>query len=64
MSSQNIRSGDVIFVLRGCDVPVILRPTGSQFVFISGCYVEGLMDGQARDWLEQGKAEEQELDII
>lgn len=52
------RAGDMIAVLMGCDVPLILRPTGGdtcRFSVIGECYVHGIMSGEMQDFLEQGR---------
>lgn len=61
---ENIRSGDIVSVLLGCDAPVVLRSVGDRYALVGQCYVEGLMDGQAIKWVEEGKAAEQELEIV
>ena len=53
--------GDVVVVLFGCNFPVILRPFGNFFKYISECYVQGLMHGEAIIALEQD--EYQSIDI-
>lgn len=44
-----MRSGDEIYVLLGCPVPVVLRSVGIQYILIGQCCVYGLMDGEAID---------------
>ncbi|KAK4553054.1 hypothetical protein LTR86_009978, partial [Recurvomyces mirabilis] len=47
---EDIRAGDVVGILPQVDKPLILRPTGSsatKFVNHGGCYVGGLMHGEA-----------------
>jgi heterokaryon incompatibility protein (HET) len=38
--------GDVVAILIGCNVPVILRPRGESWFFVSEAYVCGIMDGE------------------
>ena len=41
-------AGDVIFILIGCDVPVILRPQkDGTYQLIGECYFHGFMKGEA-----------------
>ena len=43
-----VEPGDHICVLIGCNVPLVLRPTGSNDHKVVGeCYVHGMMDGAA-----------------
>jgi hypothetical protein len=41
------REGDVIMVIRGADVPYVLRPQGEAYELIGEAYVQGIMDGEA-----------------
>jgi hypothetical protein len=42
------REGDVVCVLRGCEVPLILRDNGggSRWSSVGEAYVHGIMDGE------------------
>lgn len=64
ITHHTARESDIIVVLRGSSVPVVLRPAGHRYKFVSGCIVQGLMDGQAMDWIEKGTAQEQRFEII
>ncbi|KAN0115561.1 HET domain containing protein [Hyaloscypha variabilis] len=55
--------GDLICVLQGCRVPVILRKVDDYYHFVSICFVLGLMDGEAAQFLERGEAVVQNFDI-
>ncbi|KAL9082221.1 MAG: hypothetical protein Q9165_008927, partial [Trypethelium subeluteriae] len=49
---------DTIAVLRGCDMPLVLRPLRGdtrQFSVIGECYVHGIMSGEVQEFLQQGK---------
>jgi hypothetical protein len=48
--------GDEICVLKGFQYPVALRPVGNQYVFIGVCFVLGLMSGEARAFVDDGRA--------
>ena len=44
---EDTRPGDIIYVLFGCDVPLVLRPDeGSTFKIVGECYVDGVMNGE------------------
>jgi hypothetical protein len=45
----------------GCDVPLILRPVENHFVLIGDCCVEGIMQGEAMDFVKNGKVEMREF---
>jgi len=40
------RPGDIICIIAGIDTPVLLRPSGREYLFIGHCYVYGLMAGR------------------
>jgi hypothetical protein len=46
----NVRSGDVVCILHGSDVPVLLREQDDGYWFIGQCYFEGWMHGDLVDW--------------
>jgi hypothetical protein len=47
---EGLRTGDVVCVLYGGNVPFILRrDTQGQYMLIGGCYVSGIMHGEALD---------------
>jgi hypothetical protein len=48
--------GDVVCVLFGCDMPVVLRrEPGNHYIFVGGCYADGIMYGEAIKDLADGK---------
>jgi hypothetical protein len=51
------QAGDNLCVLKGCDVPVLLRREGSHFVNVGPCFVLGFMDGEAAKLVREGKLE-------
>ena len=44
---EDTRPGDIICVFLGALVPHIIRPEGEHFTFVSICYVQELMSGEA-----------------
>lgn len=51
---KQIREKDMICALRGCKYPVVLRPDGDGYRFVSTAYVDNLWDGQAVDFADMG----------
>ena len=49
-----VKARDLIFIVLGCSAPVVMRPKGDVFEVISQCFVEGMMLGEAIQWLEAG----------
>ena len=59
MALQECQVTDVIFVLFGCSMPMVLRPAGEHgkttYKIVGECYVHGLMEGEAMQWLDSGE---------
>jgi hypothetical protein len=53
IAPKSARQGDVICILLGCEFPVVLRPLADRdsFDLVGGCFVTGLMEGEAIAWL-------------
>ena len=48
LASQHVRSGDIVAVLSGVQVPFILRTsTDDKYKIIGEAYVDSIMDGEA-----------------
>jgi hypothetical protein len=41
------RKGDQVAIIQGCNVPLLLRPSGRGLRLVGACYIDGLMDGEA-----------------
>ncbi|KAI0120886.1 HET-domain-containing protein [Hypoxylon sp. NC0597] len=42
------QQGDEVFIILGCDVPMLLRPSSTgEYEVIGDCYMHGIMDGEA-----------------
>jgi hypothetical protein len=39
-----IAQGDILCLLNGCDLPVVLRKSGNQYLFVGTCFVADLLD--------------------
>jgi hypothetical protein len=56
--------GDSIFILFGCNVPLLLRPCGNgAYKLIGECYVHGSMNGEAIALFERGYFEVQNVKL-
>ena len=55
--------GDIVCVLKDCGVPVILRKVDSHYLFVGTAFVLGLMDGEARRFVEGGLKVPEVLEI-
>lgn len=51
------REGDLIVILLGCSTPIVIRPYGQHFQVIGEAYIQGLMDGEGIEFLNDGKVE-------
>ncbi|ETS75021.1 hypothetical protein PFICI_13505 [Pestalotiopsis fici W106-1] len=65
MIPPNTKSGDQVYILAGCNFPVLLRETGQEgeFELIGECYVDGFMDGQGIP-LDQGNMKWQTISLV
>jgi len=50
-------SGDLVYMVHGCESPVILRKAGNgvHYVVVGTCHIAGLMNGEAVEYLKSGK---------
>jgi hypothetical protein len=44
-TSEKSKRNDLIVILRGCSCPVVLRPQGKCYEFVSSVYIEGVTEG-------------------
>ena len=63
LAAATARPGDKICILLGCNFPLVLRPfEGTEhWELIGSCYVHGIMDGEAMEWLKDGRRELREF---
>ncbi|KAF9874661.1 heterokaryon incompatibility protein [Colletotrichum karsti] len=61
---KSLQKGDSIFVILGCSAPIIMRKKDSGWQVVGQCFVEGLMRGEAKSWLENGSKALDEIRII
>ncbi|KAH7401437.1 hypothetical protein BKA66DRAFT_450431 [Pyrenochaeta sp. MPI-SDFR-AT-0127] len=52
-----VKEGDRIFVAPGCSFPFLVRPDGDNYRVVGECYLDGFMNGEALDMLENGELE-------
>lgn len=58
-SVDQVRKGDLIAIILGCSTPIIIRPHGDVFQVLGEAYIQGLMDGEAMQFLEIGQCQAQ-----
>jgi hypothetical protein len=64
MGPQDMRPGDVVAVFFGHPVPVVLRSSEDNYLFVGECFAFGLMDGEAIQEYEYGNTEAKAFYII
>lgn len=67
MAPTSTQMDDTVCVLYGSKMPHILRPvsdTKDKYEFIGPSYVHGFMYGEALDWRDQGRLEEQTFNLV
>lgn len=47
MAPSEAETGDIVCIILGASVPFVLRPEGNAFKLIGGCYVQGVVKGEA-----------------
>ncbi|KAJ3953124.1 hypothetical protein N0V92_010419 [Colletotrichum tropicale] len=63
IAGGDVQNDDIVCVLKDCDSPVILRPEGDHFLFVSPCFMLGLMKGEVSEMLRSQMAEVETLEI-
>jgi hypothetical protein len=63
LAPQAAEEGDQIFILFGCDFPVVMRNMGNYCRLIGEIYVDKIMYGEAMDGLVSGKYTERSFKI-
>ena len=62
--AHEARRGDVIFLLLGCNVPIVLRAVGNnRYKVVGSCYLHGIMEGEAMGPLEAGQSHIEEITL-
>ena len=62
--SHQAKEGVLLYALFGGSVLYVMRPTGDQFILVGECYVHGLMDGEAMQFLGTGQVVTEVVSII
>ena len=63
MAPRFSRPGDIVAILNGCKVPIILRKQEDYYILIGTCNIPGLMEGEAKELCENGRARFEEIQI-
>ena len=49
LAPEATRSGDLVCVIFGCQLPFIVREDAGQHLLVGECYAQGLMGGESMD---------------
>jgi hypothetical protein len=63
LAPHGAKIGDIVCVLKACNIPVILRKVNEHYVHIGTCYMLGLMEGETAGMLESGHRKVQRFQI-
>jgi hypothetical protein len=65
LSPVGTKPGDIICVLMDCDIPVVLRkaPEGEHYLFVGTTFVVGFMDGEAVEFINDGRSQPEWLEL-
>jgi hypothetical protein len=47
IGAKGTKAGDIVCILFGGKTPFLLRPSGTHYTFMEGCYMHGIMHGEA-----------------
>lgn len=47
LTAEHVRTGDVVVIMMGGQVPLVLRQVQQHYVLIGEAYIDGIMDGEA-----------------
>ncbi|CAM1505839.1 Fc.00g114760.m01.CDS01 [Cosmosporella sp. VM-42] len=64
LGPKGAKPGDVVTILKGAEVPVILRRNGTYFKHVGTSFILGLMDGELAGCVEDGKYSAKEITIL
>ncbi len=64
IASRTIKEGDVVCILLGGSVPYVLRPNGDKWEFISDCYADGIMFGEAMERTKEDGFQYEDFTLI
>ncbi|KAE9372888.1 HET-domain-containing protein [Stipitochalara longipes BDJ] len=57
----SIRQGDIICVVFGCTMPLVIRRYRDGYQLVGECYVQGMMNSEAQNFIVDGEAKVEEL---
>ncbi|KAK2738109.1 heterokaryon incompatibility protein [Colletotrichum kahawae] len=63
VAGGDVQNGDIVCVLKDCNSPVVLRPEEDHYLFVSPCFMLGLMKGEVSEMLRSKMAEVEILEI-
>lgn len=58
-AASEVRKGDRVCVLLGCNVPLAVRSEGDHYLVVGGTYVYGMMNGEVMQDVKEGKLKEE-----
>lgn len=61
---NDAQQGDVVCLLLGCNVPIVLRAVEqNRYKVVGSCYIHGVMEGEAMEWLKGGQNHVEEIHL-
>lgn len=61
---KEVKEHDWICILSGNPTPFVLREIENGYTLIGDCYVQGLMDGEATEMVEEGQRKFETISLI
>jgi hypothetical protein len=64
LAPDEVKFGDTVAVLLGCNYPVLLRPFEDGYRYVGECYVDGIMNGEAVEAADRGECEVEDVVLL
>ncbi|OCK77529.1 hypothetical protein K432DRAFT_117644 [Lepidopterella palustris CBS 459.81] len=61
---KDAQIGDSIYILFGCNVPLVLRPKGPNYELVGQAFINGLMYGEAIEMMIRGKLVTETIQLV
>ncbi|KAG9201401.1 hypothetical protein G6514_005773 [Epicoccum nigrum] len=64
LAPDEVKIGDSIAILLGCNYPVLLRPFEDGYKYVGECYVDGMMNGEPVKAADHGKCKVEDTVLL
>lgn len=64
LAPNEIKIGDTVAIILGCNYPVLLRPFDNGFKYVGECYIDGMMEGEAIEAANNGQYQIEDIVLL